>query len=182
MSGCMTLHPASTGYEPNVPNADANVDTSGARFAPAVDLTHDNDDAKSHMSDIPLQVPASANFFVEQLGIGHALTSRRRPRAKCSQSSTDTKSNRIRSLTITESPKCTSSPWTSRSGSNWLHNELETPWQDQRETARRAPPSTRRISCCHSSASKTLSTLWQETMKYTITNCRCKCSIFMKTK
>ena len=105
MSGCMTLHPASTGYEPNVPNADANVDTSGARFAPAVDLTHDNDDAKSHMSDIPLQVPASAKFFVEQLGIGHALTSRRRPRAKCSQSSTNTKSNRIRSLTITESPK-----------------------------------------------------------------------------
>ena len=47
---------------PTVLNADANMDTSGAWFVPIVDVTHDDDDAHSHMSDIPLQRPASAHF------------------------------------------------------------------------------------------------------------------------
>ena len=31
------------------------------RSGPLVDLTHDDKDVNSHMSDIPLQLPASAN-------------------------------------------------------------------------------------------------------------------------
>ena len=31
------------------------------RFVPMVDSTHDDDDTNSHMSDIPLQLPESAN-------------------------------------------------------------------------------------------------------------------------
>ena len=30
------------------------------RFVPIVDLTHDDEDENSHMSDIPLQLPESA--------------------------------------------------------------------------------------------------------------------------
>ena len=44
-----------TGYEP-----DSELDMAG-RFVPVVDLTHDDEDKYSHMSDIPLQLPASAN-------------------------------------------------------------------------------------------------------------------------
>ena len=36
------------------------MDMSG-RFVPTVDLTRDSDGTHSHMSDIPLQLPASAN-------------------------------------------------------------------------------------------------------------------------
>ena len=46
------------------------MDTSGARFVPTVDLTHDDDDTHSRMSDIPLQLPASAHS-VEQFCIGN---------------------------------------------------------------------------------------------------------------
>ena len=117
--GCMTLHRTSTSYEPsasNVPNA--NMDTIGARFVPMVDLTRDDDNANSHKSDMPLQLPASAHFPFEQLSIGHALTSKKRPSATCCQTSTHTKSNRIESLAITESSKCTSCrTWTSRRSS-----------------------------------------------------------------
>ena len=60
------------------------------------------------------QVP----FSLEQFSIGYVLTSSVRPRAKCSQSSTDTKSNRIESLAVTESSKCTCNSRTQRSGSN----------------------------------------------------------------
>ena len=34
---------------------------SGGRFVPTVDLMHDDGDTNSHMSDLPLQLPASAN-------------------------------------------------------------------------------------------------------------------------
>ena len=44
-----------TGYEP-----DSELDMAG-RFVPVVDLTHDDEDKYSHMSNIPLQLPASAN-------------------------------------------------------------------------------------------------------------------------
>ena len=50
----------STGHEPNVlnvPDARANMDTSGARFAPKVNLTRDDVDMNTLMSDIPF--PAS---------------------------------------------------------------------------------------------------------------------------
>ena len=45
----------------NVPDARANMDTSGARFAPKVNLTRDDVDTNTLMSDIPLQLPASVN-------------------------------------------------------------------------------------------------------------------------
>ena len=37
------------------------MDTSGARLVPIVDLTRDDGGTFAHMSDIPLQLPASAN-------------------------------------------------------------------------------------------------------------------------
>ena len=62
MSDSMTIHHSNTGYEPNSINTTiSEMDTSGARFVPLVDLTHADDDTKSHMSDVPLQLPASAN-------------------------------------------------------------------------------------------------------------------------
>ena len=42
---------------------NSEMDMSGARFVPIGDLTHDDDDANSDMSDIPLQLPASANVW-----------------------------------------------------------------------------------------------------------------------
>ena len=55
MSGSMKVQHSNTSYEPN-----SEMDMSG-RFVPQVDLTDDDDDADSHMSDIPLQLPASAH-------------------------------------------------------------------------------------------------------------------------
>ena len=46
-----------TGYEPK-----SEIDMAG-RFVPTVDLTHDDEDNNSHMSDIPLQRPARANVI-----------------------------------------------------------------------------------------------------------------------
>ena len=45
------------------------------RFVPIVDLTHDDEDANSHMSDIALQLPASAHVLFKQFCIGNVLTS-----------------------------------------------------------------------------------------------------------
>ena len=58
----MTIHHSNTGYEPkdSINTMNSEMDTSG-RFVPLVDLTHDDDDTHSHVSDIPLQLPASAN-------------------------------------------------------------------------------------------------------------------------
>ena len=54
-----------TGHEPNanvlINSMNSKMGTSGARCVPIVDLTHDDDDTNSHMSDIPLQLPASAH-------------------------------------------------------------------------------------------------------------------------
>ena len=59
----MTLHHTNTGYEPNSINTmNSEMDTSGASFVPVVDLTNDDERANSHMSDIPLQLLASAIF------------------------------------------------------------------------------------------------------------------------
>ena len=60
--GCMTLHLTLTGYEPSVPDADANMDMSGTRLLPKMNLTHDDDDTNFHMFDIPLQPSASPKF------------------------------------------------------------------------------------------------------------------------
>ena len=49
LSGGMTIPQANTGYEPN------------SRIDMADYSTHDDEDANSHMSDIPLQPHASAN-------------------------------------------------------------------------------------------------------------------------
>ena len=47
---------------PTIDTANSEMDASGASFVPMMDLTHDDDDTKSHMSDVPLQGPASAKF------------------------------------------------------------------------------------------------------------------------
>ena len=44
-----------TGYEPN-----SEIDMA-KRFVPIVDLTHDDEHAHSHMSDVPVRLPVSAN-------------------------------------------------------------------------------------------------------------------------
>ena len=44
------------------------------RFVPKVHLAHDDHDAKSRMSDTPLQLPASAKCSVEHFRIGNVLT------------------------------------------------------------------------------------------------------------
>ena len=124
LSGSTTLHQTTTGSEPNVSTnayvsvstANSQMDTSGARFIPTVYLTHVDDDTNSHMSDTPLQLPASAWSPSHKLGSD--------PRAKCSQSPTETKLDWIETLAITVSrclsSKCTCSSWTPRSGSNEL--------------------------------------------------------------
>ena len=38
------------------------MDVGGARFVPMVDLTRDDDDTTSHVSDMPLQLAARAHF------------------------------------------------------------------------------------------------------------------------
>ena len=62
----MAFHQTNTGDEPNANvsfnTTNSEMDTSGARFVPIVDVTHDDDDTNSHMSDIPLQVPANINI------------------------------------------------------------------------------------------------------------------------
>ena len=56
LSGEMNIPKGNTGYELN-----SQIDVTG-RYVPIVDLTHDDDeDTNSHMSDIPLQLPTSAN-------------------------------------------------------------------------------------------------------------------------
>ena len=42
-------------------SCDQFVHQFAGRFVPPVDVTHDDGDRKSHMSDIPLQLPASAS-------------------------------------------------------------------------------------------------------------------------
>ena len=46
-----------TGHQPTT---NSEMDMSGW-FVPIVDVTNDDDDTNSHRSDIPLQLPASAN-------------------------------------------------------------------------------------------------------------------------
>ena len=52
----MTMRHTNAGYEPN-----SVIDVTG-RFFPIVDLTHIDEDANSHMSDIPLQLLVSSHF------------------------------------------------------------------------------------------------------------------------
>ena len=58
LSGGMTIHHSNKGYETNTINREMDMSRS---FFPKVDLTRDDDDANSHMSDIPLLLLASAN-------------------------------------------------------------------------------------------------------------------------
>ena len=172
----------STGHEPNVrnvPDARDNMDTSGARFAPIVNLTHDDVDTNTNVPTSGLQFPASANVSVEKFSIGHALTSRRRLSAKCSQSSTDTKSNRIGSSAGYRILKVYLQFLDLKKRFNWSHNELEKPCMISakrldvlcsinKDTLLLPPIKLKRL------RDETSSTLWQVTMKHTITTCRCK--------
>ena len=55
LSGGMNIAESNTGYEPN-----SEFDMAG-RFVPMVDLTRDDEDSNSHISDIPLHLVASDN-------------------------------------------------------------------------------------------------------------------------
>ena len=116
-------------------NADAEMDTSGARFVPKVDLTHDN--TNPQMSDITLPLPARTFLPFEQFSIGYALTSRRRPRARCSRSSTDTKSNRIEPLATTN-PRSVPAVLGPQETVQLVTQQAREAPHDQREAARRA--------------------------------------------
>ena len=119
----MTSHQTNTGYEPNastianvsVSTASSEMDTSGARFVPTVDVTHNDDDTNSHVSDIWLQLPASAHFPSKISALVTFPQAGRKGMQNVQPA--DTKSDRSESLAITASSKCTCRSWTSRSGS-----------------------------------------------------------------
>ena len=164
--GRMTLHLTSTGYEPNTSLTKANMDTSGARLVPPVDLTRDDDDTNSRMSDIPLQLPAGAvsnRYHIRQDWIlGNytisfhllkvyfplnnsalvTLSQAGRRRVKCSQTLTDTKSDRIESLAILNPVPSLQSVFAALGPQEAFQLLAQRAWEalhDQRETARRAP-------------------------------------------
>ena len=98
------------------------------RVVPTV-VRHDDDGTNSHMSDILLQLPASANVSSNNSAC-NVLTSWSRRRVERSQSQSDTNSDPSESLAVTVSryiPQRESfgSSWTSRTWFNWLHNERE---------------------------------------------------------
>ena len=75
--------------------------------------------------------------------------------------------------------KCICSTWTSRSGSICYTTSRRSSECSARNGSTCSTPSTRRTSSCHSSTrsgceTKTLSILWKEIVKHTITTCRCK--------
>ena len=129
---------------------NSEMDTSGARFVPMVAFTHNDDGTNSHKSDIPLQLPASANVPSNTSALG-------------SQSPTDTKSDWNEPLAIAVSrcipSKCTCSSWTSRSCSSGYTKST-------RRSVRRIKMKRLR--------GNTLSILRQEVAKHQITTCRCK--------
>ena len=59
MSSGMNIPQSNAGYEPN---SELNM---AGWFVPTVNCTNDDDGTCSHMSDIPLQLPASANASSE---------------------------------------------------------------------------------------------------------------------
>ena len=65
LSGGMTIHQKkNTRYEPS-----SELDMAG-KCVPIVDLTHDDEDTHSHMFDVPLQLPASANAASNYSALG----------------------------------------------------------------------------------------------------------------
>ena len=84
-----------------------------------VDSTHNDDDTNSHMSDIPLQLPARANVSSNISALVPFSQAVADTVLIPSQSSSDTVSDRSESLAITvscyKSSKCTCSSRTSRS-------------------------------------------------------------------
>ena len=109
--------------------------TNGVRFVPNVDVTHDDDDTNSHMSD-PSQLPASVHFSLNNWAL-----------ATLSPAGGDSVRN-VHSL----------QPIPNQTGLNlWqLHNAQNVPAVlGPQEAAWNgstcSPPSTRIISCCHSS-------------------------------
>ena len=143
MPGSLTIDHSSAACEPDAINKE--MDMSG-RFVPMVDSTHDDDDTNSHMSDIPLQLPESAN-------VSSNITSWERPHAKCSQSQSDTESDWGKSLANTVScyisSKCTCSSWTSRSCPLGYTTSTRSSERSARNGSTCSAPSTKIISCCH---------------------------------
>ena len=101
------------------------------RFVLIVDLTHDDQDGNSHMSDKTVAASSECKCFIWHFCIGTVLTSWGRFHAECSKSLSDTVSDRSKTLTIAVSlyvpSGFTSSSWTERLF-NWVHNEHEKLW------------------------------------------------------
>ena len=136
--GCTTLHITSTGYEPNVSNADAEMDTSGARFVPIVDFNTWQWRHKSSHVRLPVAASRKCKFAVWTLQ--HWLF---------------TVFNRYQIkqdwiLGDYQSSKCTCSSGRSRSGSTGYTTSSRRPAWSARSGSTCSSPSTRRISCCHS--------------------------------
>ena len=120
----MTLHQTNTGYKPNVSinTGNSGMDTRVARFAPLVDLTHDEEDTNILTCPIfCLQLPTSARFPSNNSALVTFSQAGRRTPCQMLAVSDRTKSDQSESLALTVSrctpSKSTCSSWTSRSGS-----------------------------------------------------------------
>ena len=119
--GGMNIPHTHTGYEPN-----SEIDTGG-RFVLIVAVTHDDEDGHSRMSDMPLQLRASANvasFHSASVTFSQAEGD---PHAECSKSPFDT--DRGKALATTVSPVRTVRVHQQfldlKKLFNWLHNKHE---------------------------------------------------------
>ena len=149
------LHHTNTGNEHPVNTVNSEMDTSRARFVPVEDLTHDDDGTNSHMSDIPLQLPASAHFPSNITALVTFSQAWSDLVQHCSQSPTDTQLDWSESLAMTVScyvsSKCTCSSWTSRSFSVGCATSTRSSVWSARNGSTFSTPATGRISCCNSS-------------------------------
>ena len=147
------------------------MDTSGARFVPIVDLTDDDGDTISHMSEIPLQLPTSANASSNNSALVTFAQAGERSRATRSLSPTDTKSDQCESFALmypATYPQCVLAVLGPQEVVQLVTQRAQEALHDQRENGSTcSAPSTRKTSCCHSSIcsgceGKTLSRFWQE--------------------
>ena len=117
------------------------MDTSGARFVPIVDLTDDDGDTISHMSEIPLQLPTSANASSNNSALVTFAQAGERSRATRSLSPTDTKSDQCESFALmypATYPQCVPAVLGPQEVVQLVTQRAREALHDQRETARRA--------------------------------------------
>ena len=112
LSGGMNVPNANTGYEHH-----NELDMAG-RFVPIEDLTRDDEDGNSHVSDIPLRLPASANAASRNSALetfSHAEGDHMRNVPCLHPTPNQTGANPGQLVSRYISPKCTCSSRTSRS-------------------------------------------------------------------